>query len=263
MSSSDEPRLPEHVSENRRYWDGMADQWVSAGERAWAQVEPTWGIWAVPESELQMLPDDMQGMRAVELGCGTGYVSSWMARRGAEVTGLDNSAEQLATARRLAEQHGLPLTLVHGDAERTPFESASFDFAISEYGAAIWCDPHVWLPEAHRLLRPDGRLVFLGHHPLATVCSPEDGSTPLEERLIRPYFGMHRIDWTQVEVDPGGVEFSLPLSDWFTLFRRVGFEVEDLREPQPADDAAEERFSVTPAWARRYPSELVWKLRKV
>lgn len=254
--------LPEHVAENRRYWDGMADQWVASGERAWAATEPTWGIWAVPESELGMLPEDMRGMQAVELGCGTGYVSSWMARRGAVVSAIDNSEEQLATARRLAAEHGVALDLVHGDAERTPFADASFDFAISEYGAAIWCDPYRWLPEAHRLLRPGGRLVFLGHHPLASVCAPEDGGSPAAERLVRPYFGMHRIDWTQVAIDPGGIEFSLPFSDWFALFREVGFVVEDLREPRPASAEGDTRFSVSPQWAARYPSELVWKLRK-
>ena len=152
-----EPDLPPHVSENRRYWDERAADWVAAGERAWAQPEPSWGIWGVPEPELGMLPASMAGMRAVELGCGTAYVSGWMARRGARVTAIDNSEQQLATARRLAAQHGVELELVHGDAERTPFESGAFDFAISEYGAAIWCDPYAWVPEAHRVLRP-GRL---------------------------------------------------------------------------------------------------------
>ena len=49
-----------------------------------------------------MLPADMSGLAAIELGCGTGYVSGWMARRGASVVGIDNSRRQLDTARRLA-----------------------------------------------------------------------------------------------------------------------------------------------------------------
>jgi len=256
------PTLPPHVQENERYWDAMAGDWIGPGERNWEASEPSWGIWGVPESELVMLMDDMTGLRAVELGCGTGYVSAWMARRGATVTGIDASEAQLATARRLAAEHHVDLTLVHGNAEATPFPDASFDFAISEYGAAIWCDPHVWIPEAWRLLAPGGRLVMLAHHPLTTVCSPLNGATPVVDRLIRPYFGLHRVDWTQVEIDPGGIEFTLPLSDWFALFRRTGFEVEDLREPRPALGGSEERFFATADWARRWPTELVWKLRK-
>jgi SAM-dependent methyltransferase len=253
--------LPAHAAENRAYWNGMADDWIAAGERAWQRERPHWGNWGVPEDDLEMLPDDMRGMRAVELGCGTAYVSAWMARRGATVTGIDVSERQLATARRLADEHGVALTLVHGSAEATPFDDASFDFAISEYGAAIWCDPEVWLPEAHRILKPGGTLVFLGNHPLAHVCSPLDGS-PVVEALVRPYFDLRVLDWTEVEVDPGGIEFSRTTSEWFALFRRVGFEVLDYREPRPQGGGEHTAFNVPVEWARRYPSEQVWKVRK-
>jgi SAM-dependent methyltransferase len=253
--------LPPHVLENRAHWNGMAPAWVESGERAWRRSEPTWGMWDVPEGDLEMLPPDMRGLAAVELGCGTAYVSAWMARRGATVTGIDISEAQLATARRLATEHGVSLTLVHGSAEATPFADAAFDFAISEYGAAIWCDPTVWLPEAYRILRPGGRLVFLGNHPLSHVCTPLNGANT-SETLWRPYFDLRRLDWTAVEIDPGGIEFSLPTSEWFALCRRVGFVVEDYREPRPAREEDGVRFSVSAAWARRYPSEHVWKLRK-
>ena len=55
-----------------------------------------------------------------------------------------------------------------------PLPDASFDFAISEYGASIWCDPYEWIPEAARLLRPGGRLVFLVNAPLIMLCGPDD-----------------------------------------------------------------------------------------
>jgi SAM-dependent methyltransferase len=78
----------------------------------------------------------------IELGCGTGYVSAWLARRGARPVGVDNSAEQLATARALQAEFGVEFPLVHGNAEQVPYPDGSFDLAVSAYGAAIWCDPY-------------------------------------------------------------------------------------------------------------------------
>ncbi len=68
--------LSEHVAENRRYWDAMADDWVILGERAW-EHEARWGERGIPNTELPLLADEMQGQRAIELGCGTGCVSAW------------------------------------------------------------------------------------------------------------------------------------------------------------------------------------------
>lgn len=262
MPEDDVSELAEHVRENRRYWDAMADQWISGGRRAWDSAEPYWGVFGLPESELHLLPADMSGLAAIELGCGTGYVSGWMARRGASVFGIDNSQRQLDTASRLADEHGVELELLHGNAESVPCPDASFDFAISEYGAAIWCDPHIWIPEAHRLLRLGGELVFLATTPLATMTMPLDGSMS-EPHLHRDYFGLHRLDWTQVEVDPGGIEFTLPISEWFGLFRRTGFEVLDYLELRAPESAHGTPYRSPAEWAKRWPYEHVWKLRKL
>jgi len=253
--------LSDHVRENRRHWDEVASEWVAGGQRDWAKDSPEWGCWQIPESDLQILPPDMTGMETIELGCGTGYVSGWMARRGARVTGIDNSAKQLETARRLSTEHQVELTLLHGNAESVPYPDASFDFAISEYGAAIWCNPKLWIPEAHRLLRPGGQLVFLGTAPLALVCTPPSGE-PTTPQLHRDYFTLDKLDWREVEIDPGGVEFNLPISSWFRLFTETGFEVLDYLELQAPERCTEDPFSVPAAWAKRFPSEQVWKLRK-
>ena len=255
-------KLPDHVIENRRYWDAMANQWIAEGERAWASRVPYWGEWGVPDDECPMLPQDMTGMTAIELGCGTGYVSAWMARRGARVTAIDNSERQLATARRLASEHQIDIDFLHGNAENVPRADGTFDFAVSEYGAAIWCDPEVWLPEAHRLLTLGGKLVFLGNSPLSMICAPLDGA-PTDRVLHRDYFTLGTLDWTQVPIDPGGIEFNISLSAWFTLFRRVGFRVDDYKEPIAPVDKHGIESSVPAEWAKTYPSEQVWFLTRV
>lgn len=253
---------PEHVSVNRDMWNEDAPNWVEPGERAWAAPAPTWGIWGVPDEECPLLPTDMTGMAAVELGCGTGYISAWMARRGAVVTGIDISEEQLATARRLAGEHGIDLTLIHGSAEEVPLSDASFDFAVSEYGAALWCDPYVWIPEAHRLLRPGGGLSFLTNHPLSVVCNPLDGSVPIVDTMQRDYFGMHSQDWREAVDDPGGIDFNLAISEWFRLFDATGFETLSVYEPRPRRGGSDVNFYVTADWAMRWPSEIAFRLRR-
>jgi SAM-dependent methyltransferase len=247
----------DHVLRNRTAWDSFAEEFVEPGHEAWASDAPTWGTWGVPEAEVGML-ENVEGLDAIELGCGTAYVSAWLARRGARPVGLDNSPVQLATARRFQDEFGLRFPLVHGNAEGTPFPDGSFDYAISEYGAAIWCDPYAWIPEAARLLRPGGRLAFLGNAYLAMVCTPLDEDAPVDERLHRDHFGMHRFDWAEDD----STEFHIPHGEWIRLLRANGFEVEDLVELR-APEGATTRFPwVKPEWARRWPSEEVWKARK-
>jgi SAM-dependent methyltransferase len=251
--------LPEHVRANREYWDAMADRWVAAGERSWAQDEPTWGVFAVPQREYPLLPDDVAGMDTIELGCGTAYVSAWLARRGANPVGIDNSERQLATARRLQDEHGLHFPLLHGNAEHVPYPSGSFDFAVSEYGAAIWCDPYVWIPEAARLLRPGGRLSFLCNSVLSMLCAPDDEDEPPTERMLRPQRGLHRMAWPE-----GSVEFHLGHGDMIRLLRRSGFEIEDMIEIFAPEGAADSSFAYAPAgWSRQWPVEEIWKARRV
>src|SRR3712207_596589 len=161
MHASTRTTSGDHVAQNRVAWDRMAADYVESGRRNWATEEITWGIFDVPESRIGMLPPDLAGMDAVELGCGTAYVSAWLARRGARPVGVDLSERQLATAREMQAEHRLEFPLLHASAEAVPLPDASFDLAVSEYGASLWCDPDAWIAEAARLLRPAGRLVFL------------------------------------------------------------------------------------------------------
>jgi SAM-dependent methyltransferase len=247
----------DHVRTNRRYWDEKLATWFGENAREhWAADEPYWGIWAIPQSELPVLPADVAGIDTVELGCGTGYVSAWLARRGARPVGVDNSARQLATARAMQEEFGLRFPLVHADAERTPLRDGCADLVISEYGAAVWCDPYRWIPEAARLLRPGGRLVFMGDSTQLMLCMPEHG--PAGAQLVRGLFGLHRYSWSGGE----GVTFCLPHGERIRLLRDCGFTVEELIEVQAPEGATTVFEGIPPEWARRWPSEEVWIARR-
>jgi SAM-dependent methyltransferase len=249
--------LPDHVRRNRLAWDRLAAEYEDSGRRGWADEAPTWGIWQIREADLRLLPD-VAGRDVIELGCGTAYWSAWLARRGARVVGIDNSERQLETARALQREHGLDFPLIHGNAEAVPLPDASFDLALSEYGASIWCDPYRWVPEAARLLRPGGDLVFLKCGTLRRLTTPDDGERA-DDRLVRSCFGLHRIEWS----DDGSVEFDLPHGEWIRLFRESGFTVERLVELRPPEGASPGRYTfVTNEWARRWPSEEIWAVKK-
>jgi SAM-dependent methyltransferase len=195
-------------------------------------------------------------MDVIELGCGTAYWSAWLARRGARPVGIDNSERQLETARTLQREHGLEFPLIHGNAEAVPLADASFDLAFSEYGASIWCDPYRWIPEAARLLRPRGRLVFLVNSVLAMLCFPDEGE--LTEQLQRPSSAIGRMEWPGEET----VEFHLPHGARIALLRATGFQVEALVEVLAPPTAEGTRYDVPAAWARQWPSEEIWVARK-
>ena len=128
-----------------------------------------------PEAKVKVLPD-VDGKDVVELGCGTAYFGAWLARRGARVVGVDVTPAQLETARRMEEEFKYGLRFVQANAEDTKLPSESFDLVLSEYGASIWCDPYKWIPEAARLLRDGGELVFLRNSTLAILCATVGGT---------------------------------------------------------------------------------------
>jgi SAM-dependent methyltransferase len=244
---------------NREVWTKANAEYTDQKAReSWAKDEIEWGMFSGPESEIGAL-GEVSGKDVVELGCGTAYFGAWLAKRGARVVGVDITPAQLETARRLQQETGLDLEFVEASAEDVPLPDASFDLAVSEYGASIWCDPELWIAEAARLLRPGGRLVFLCNSTLSILCSPDEGR--VEERLMRSQAELGRFEW------PGedeGVNYHLAHGGWIRVLRENGFEVEALHErlaPESAEDHVYYEF-MPAEWARRWPAEEIWVARK-
>jgi SAM-dependent methyltransferase len=246
----------DYLARNQAGWTQAAPHHFEPGRKRWGGPV-IWGIWDVPETELHVLPE-VGGRDVLELGCGTGYISSWLTRRGARAIGLDPTWAQLESARSFQKEFGIDFGIVAAAAEAAPFKNESFDVIISEYGASIWSDPYRWIPEAARLLRPGGELVFLVNRTLLIVCAADEDDVPATPEMQRDYFGMHRFEWP----DDDGVEFHLGYGSMIRLLRHNGFEIEDLIEIRPPEGATTSYQFVTLEWARRWPSEEVWRARK-
>jgi ubiquinone/menaquinone biosynthesis C-methylase UbiE len=233
---------------NREFTDAQAEQ-------AWRNPALEWGVFNIGDRWL----GDVAGL-VVELGCGTAYFSAKLAMRGARPVGVDPTPAQLETARRLMRETGLEFPLVEAPAESVPLPDASFDVVVSEYGASLWADPTKWVAEAARLLRPNGRLLFLTNSTLAHLCTPDEDDTPITNVLQRALFAPWETRWEGY----AGAEFHLSHGDWIRVLRDNGFRIDALHELQAPEDAqTHEYYFVTSAeWARRWPGEDLWECTK-
>ncbi len=248
--------LSDHAAANRDSWNVDSDVYqADHGPQLAASGGLAWGVWQIPESDLQVL-GDAKGRDILELGCGAAQWSIALAGVGARPVGLDLSENQLAHARRLMAEAGVEFPLLHASAEAVPLADESFDVVFCDYGAMTFADPYATVPEVARLLRPGGLLAFCGATPIVQMCYPEDSDHP-GDRLLADYFGMWALPFE------GYVDFMLPYGAWIRLFRAHGFVIEDLIELRPTPDAASSfRDDSDREWYRRWPGEQIWKVRK-
>ena len=181
-------------------------------------------------------------------------------KRGARPVGVDPTPAQLATARRMQAETGIEFPLVEAPGESVPLPDASFDLALSEYGASLWADPEKWVREASRLLRPGGRLVFLTNSMLVYLCAPEIGV--VTEQLQRPQLrdvphhsgrGRGRSSITcSTATGSRGCARTASSSRRCTSCARH----ENAVDPGYYD-------FVTVEWARKWPAEEIWVAKKL
>jgi SAM-dependent methyltransferase len=240
---------------NREHWDREADEYQATHGPQLDVGDLVWGTWSIPESEVRAL-GEIEGKDILELGCGAARWSIELAKRGARPVGLDNSSRQLEHARRLSAEAGLDFRLVHASAEDVPLPDASFDIVFSDHGGLSWCDPHAAVPEAARLLRPDGLLVFNVSSALLAVCYDETGEE-VDTRLRRSYFELGRSPHRE-----GSATYQLADGSWIRLLRENGLVVEQLIELRPPPEATTTYLYVPLEWARNWPAEHIWRARR-
>ncbi len=253
---TDTGRITEYERTNRDFWDDDADDYQAAHREQLAQPG-RWGVWATPESELDAV-GKTTGLDVLELGCGGAQHAIGVAAAARRRVGLDLSRAQLRHAVVNVAAADLRMPVVCASGVATPFRAASFDLVFCDHGAMSFCDPYATVPEVARVLRPGGQLVFNGSTLFRLLCFPtDDPDAPISDHLHSTYFGARAFDWGD-----GTIDFQIPHGEWIRLFHAHGFEIEDLIEIQAPFDATTSYEYADLEWARRWPTEEIWKVRK-
>ncbi|MGN6791467.1 MAG: class I SAM-dependent methyltransferase [Streptosporangiaceae bacterium] len=191
-------------------------------------------------AELLRLSGDVRGMRLFDAACGQGRVARELARRGAEVTGIDISASLLDKARALESERSAGIRYLHADVTGPGvLDGEEFDGAVCNYGLSDIDDLDGVMATIARLVRPDGWFVCSLLHP----CFPGwDREAPSS---WPPDHGYFREGWWLAS-NPGfrgkvGSQHRM-LSTYLNSLARHGLALEEVAEPRPE-----------PEWARRLP----------
>lgn len=220
----------------RESWDAKAEEWDrhigEHGDRnRVASSDPV--VW-------RML-GDVDGQRVLDAGCGTGYLSVQLARRGAATVGVDASADMVRLARGRVERSGVAVELRVDDVQvLASAPDGAFDRIVSNYVLMDLPDHEAALRAFHRVLRPGGVAVLVFLHPCFDVpAGPERLEGAVRYTWPWPYIERRRFTTTWGPFTTEFIGFHRSLGDYWRAIRAAGFAVDDFDEPVPAADRAD------------------------
>lgn len=224
------------MNPQRQYWDA-----ISGTYRAITRIDAGdfhYGPLLAGERRLRLLPPLRPGLEALELGCGEGQNSLWLARQGLRCTAIDISEGQLAYARADAAKAGLEVDFRRCAIEDFEAPEGAFDLVTSSHAFEFLADPFAQVARVARWLRPGGWFVLSTVHPVYNgewVSVEEDDGSETWGRFLPSYF--RPVDDVREQPEGAGEPIASrawPVSAWFNAFRAAGLTVERLEEP-PAD----------------------------
>lgn len=247
----------DRIAMNRKGWNYRAGRYQRAIGGAEAYGVLSWGPNRFPEEELGVL-GDVRGKDVLEVGCGAAQFGIELAKRGARMTGIDLSTEQLRHARVNIRRAAVGYKLVRGNAEDlSQFRRRSFDIVVSDF-AVGFIDIEKLFPEVAKVLRPGGFCAFSWQSPIMD-CLTFEGEAPLL-KFVRPYFD--RTPFVDKGKDPT-YEDKRTYGDWVRAFAGAGLVLEDLVEPQTPRGGTHRDWPQY-RWQRTHvvPGTCIWKARK-
>ncbi|QOR68040.1 class I SAM-dependent methyltransferase [Cytobacillus suaedae] len=210
------------------------------------------------------LVEEVEGNSILDAGCGEGYLSRILAKKGAIVTAVDYSKNMLEIARRRTTSD-LSIEYHHGNCEKLDFlKNSTFDMIVSNMVMMDLADYGAALNEMHRLLKEDGYFIFSILHPCFVTPKSwwvRDSQGRKQYWRLENYFheGVYE-QMLPVDAEEKVVFYHRTLTSYFKTFQKTGFILEELIEPKPSEEMLEKYPSFEEDL--NFSNFIVFKLRK-
>ena len=219
-----------HIQMNKQHWNAAAiNDWAKKAEMR-KQIRDGYPYLEKMESKLGPYLKDISGKKIIVLQFGDGLLLLACAKKGAIVTGVDISSEQVRLAKEAAVYCGVDVTLIEADCQSLPksIPNNYFDLAVAECGIFIWIhDLNAWMRNAYRVLKSSGRLIVSDFHPLSIITKEEkDGVVTFR----KSYFDQRPEVCHSEENVPPSVELVWKLSDIINAAIDAGFRIDRVEE---------------------------------
>ena len=248
--------------EVQKFWNRVAQDWdIQVGEDGDSN--------RILNSDpvLWKFMGEVQGLRVLDAGCGTGYLTRKLAQKGALVTGVDLSPKMIEIAREKSQQIGVNIEFhVDSCSQLHCFDDAIFDLLVSNYVLMDIPDLESTMEAFNRVIKSDGNAILVFSHP----CFPQGKATVTEKdekvnyEWSFSYFERHKCvepPWGHFTSD--FIWFHRPLSHYWKAFKASGFDIIEFEEPRITED----RFHLVEDAkklqnVKNRPYSVVFKLRK-
>jgi len=227
-------------------WDRVADLWFG-GYSKFGDVNRQYVI----DPAILKILGKVKGKRILDAGCGNGYLCRLLSKKGAKMVGIDVSKRSIEIAEAFEKKKRMNIQYWVGSiCNLSMCDDGSFDAVVSNLVLMDLQDLDTAVKELHRVLKPEGRLVFSIMHPCFS-------SPPVHGWVREPVDSQRKEDWLYWKVDryfdrtieewryfdfPPTYSFHRPLSDYVKVLLRNGFTITDFEEPVPAEKDMEEHY---------------------
>lgn len=229
----------DYVQVNKKHWNVTARHSNPERRKYLKLIRDGYPYLENIEPKISPYLRDIKGKEIIVPQFGDGLVMLACAKKGAHVTGVDISTEQIRLAKKGAQYCGVDIALIEADWQKLPKKirgGNSFDIVVTECGMFIWIKRlEAWMKNAYRVLRKGGRLIVSDFHPLS-MCTEElsDGKSIV---FTRSYF-----DQTphvhHEKAKPPSIEFTWKLSDIINAAAEAGFHIDRIEEYYVKEKAA-------------------------
>lgn len=249
--------ISEDSIKNRKAWDAYGDEYNKRHNEQIDRSDFYWGYWSIPEKKVNAL-GDIRGKKILELGCGAAFQSIAIKRQGGFPVAIDNSLKMLEYAKNNQVKYEMEFPLIHCSGENLDLESDQFDIVFCDHGAMTYSKTRETLMEVNRVLLKGGTFAFNIGSPLQEICYNMKNEA-VDKKLHQSYFELSPFE------EDGFVYQQHTLSDWIKLFIETGFQITGLIElrPNKTSKSTYDNNSKLLDWARHWPAENLWKLKKL